>query len=205
MDLGATVCTPRQPRCLACPVAEPCVARREGRQEELPGRRRRAAVPSVEIDVAWVVRRGRWLLMRRAPRGLYGGLWELPEAAALGLVAGGDPLVTHVQKLTHRTLVYRIHPLHLAGRPRAAAPPYDAFELVDPRDLGGLAVSSATAAIAKMIHNQGKPWPTPQKRRSSSPSASPRSSRGSSSSGTTPATTRTSTTPPRAPRAGSAR
>jgi A/G-specific adenine glycosylase len=204
MDLGATLCTPKQPRCLLCPLAELCVARRDGRQDELPGAKPQKAVPTVEIDVAFCARDGRWLLARRAPRGLYGGLWELPEAAALGLRVSGAPIVTHTQKLTHRTLVYRVH-VHDPGdaAPRAAAP-YDATQYVAPDALADLAVSSATAALARVLIDRGNPWPTPKKRSSSSPRGSRRSSRDSASSATT-STTPTSSTRRRAPRAGSAR
>jgi len=81
MDLGATLCAPRQPRCSDCPVAVDCVARREGRQHELPGRKPRKPVPRrVQAYLAARDRDGRVLLERRPPSGIWGGLWCLPEA-----------------------------------------------------------------------------------------------------------------------------
>jgi A/G-specific adenine glycosylase len=203
MDLGATMCTPKQPRCLVCPLAALCVARRDGRQAELPGTKPQRVVPVVEVDVIFAVRDGRWLLARRAPRGLYGGLWELPEAAALGLHVAGAPIATHTQKLTHRTLVYRVHEVDAGAAPHAAAP-YDATQYVAPAALAGLAVSSATTALARVLQARGNRWPTPKKRSSSSPRVSRRSSKDSASSATT-STTPTSSTRRRAPRAGSER
>src|SRR5206468_6833446 len=78
MELGALVCTPRAPSCLLCPVARDCEARARGIQEQVPPRRPTRAVPLVEAAVAILRRRGRWLLLRRPPQGLWGGLWEFP-------------------------------------------------------------------------------------------------------------------------------
>lgn len=79
MDLGATVCTPRRPACALCPWGEPCAARRQGRQDELPARPVRKPRP-VRYGTAFVARRGDGaiLLRRRPPRGLLGGMSEVP-------------------------------------------------------------------------------------------------------------------------------
>ena len=78
MDLGATVCTPRNPRCGGCPVAELCVARAKGAQDRIPAPKATAA-PKVERRAFAVVRReGRILLVRNPARGLLAGLWSLP-------------------------------------------------------------------------------------------------------------------------------
>ncbi len=78
MELGATICTPRNPRCDACPVGRWCEAVRLGRQNELPTRRRKKPIPHHEIVAAVIRRNGRLLLGKRRPEGLLGGLWELP-------------------------------------------------------------------------------------------------------------------------------
>ena len=77
MELGATVCTPRAPRCSACPVARHCEAHRLGEAESLPVRSKPAAPRRVEAVAALVLRRGRALAVRR-PSGLLAGLWDLP-------------------------------------------------------------------------------------------------------------------------------
>jgi A/G-specific adenine glycosylase len=80
MDLGATVCTRARPACLLCPVAAGCVAKREGRQAELPSPRPKAHRPQRELWVMIAIRAGGELLLeRRPPLGLWGGLWALPE------------------------------------------------------------------------------------------------------------------------------
>src|SRR5258708_34009813 len=82
MDLGANVCTARDPRCLLCPVNADCVARHDDRIAELPGRKARAAPRRKRIAMLDVLRAGEVLLEKRAPAGRWGGLWSLPEAAA---------------------------------------------------------------------------------------------------------------------------
>ena len=82
MDLGATLCTRASPRCADCPIASGCRARIEGRQAELPaGKRRRAAR---KLKRAWMLvarRESAVLLVQRPARGIWGGLWCLPEFA----------------------------------------------------------------------------------------------------------------------------
>ena len=80
MELGETVCAPLRPRCDACPVAPDCRARRElADPAVLPRRAPRASRPHVRAAVVVLEDRyGRWLVQRRAPSGLLGGLWEFP-------------------------------------------------------------------------------------------------------------------------------
>jgi A/G-specific adenine glycosylase len=85
MELGATVCTPRDPRCGACPLEALCSARASGRVMELPRIDAKKKVPVVKM-VAAVLRRGPLVLLaRREEGGLFGGLWEPPmvEAASI--------------------------------------------------------------------------------------------------------------------------
>ncbi len=79
MDLGATVCTPRAPRCDDCPAATLCRARERGTQLLRPRARKRAAVPIYDLAVAVVVSRASdVLLVKRPGRGLLAGLWCFP-------------------------------------------------------------------------------------------------------------------------------
>jgi len=81
MDLGATVCLPVRPHCAECPVAGRCEARRTDRVAELPGARAARAVGERTAELVLVCTADAVLLERRAPRGLWGGLWSLPEFA----------------------------------------------------------------------------------------------------------------------------
>ncbi len=79
MDLGATICTPRKPNCLICPIKSDCSARREGLQDRLPIRAKKAAKP-VRYGRVWIARRtdGAWLVERRQDTGLLGGMLGWP-------------------------------------------------------------------------------------------------------------------------------
>lgn len=79
MDLGATICTPRNPACGICPWRDPCHARVAGTAADLPRKTPKKAQP-VRRGIAYVVRRadGAWLLERRPDRGLLGGMLGWP-------------------------------------------------------------------------------------------------------------------------------
>lgn len=78
MELGATVCTPRSPSCLVCPVLELCRARASGRQDVIPAVRVKQKSPEQRL-FALALRRGDRLLLERRPEsGLLAGLWSLP-------------------------------------------------------------------------------------------------------------------------------
>src|SRR5690606_9623942 len=81
MDLGATLCTRSRPDCARCPLAADCVAHARGLEDQLPTprpRQRERRVRRTHMLLA-VHEGGRVLLEQRPPRGLWGGLWGLPE------------------------------------------------------------------------------------------------------------------------------
>ena len=80
MDLGATVCLPRGPKCLLCPLEADCLARKAGIEQELPRRQPKAAKPTRRAVAFWVLGAGGELLLRRRPeKGLLGGMMEVPS------------------------------------------------------------------------------------------------------------------------------
>ncbi|MFT5126410.1 MAG: A/G-specific adenine glycosylase [Rhodothermales bacterium] len=80
MELGALVCRPRQPRCLACPLQSECVALATGRIDELPVKARRKPVPTRTRLAAVIRDDDRILLRQRSDNEMLGGLWGLPMA-----------------------------------------------------------------------------------------------------------------------------
>jgi A/G-specific adenine glycosylase len=118
MDLGALVCVRGKPDCASCPVSEDCMALRDGRTGELPSKRPKTTVREVNLEMLVALDiEGRVLLERRPSKGIWGGLWSLPEGknaiavcASLGLPPISSeqrPSITH--RLTHRLL--NIHPV----------------------------------------------------------------------------------------------
>ncbi len=80
MDLGATICLPKNPLCLLCPLGELCQARALGIQEQRPVLKPKAAVPHRLKAAAVIVQDGCVLLSQRPANGLLGSLWEFPSA-----------------------------------------------------------------------------------------------------------------------------
>lgn len=78
MDLGAMVCTPRQPNCEGCPVSFFCAAKEYGLQQQLPQKRSKKVVPTRQ-EVVVIVRSQHGYAVRQRPlQGMLAGLWEFP-------------------------------------------------------------------------------------------------------------------------------
>lgn len=175
MDLGATVCTPRAPRCAACPVSTSCAAYAVGDPERFPLKAARRPVPEVQGVCAILEEEGQVLLARRPERGLFGGLFELPgedpvpeglspEAALsaaldarLGLKSSAlRPLGTVKHVFTHRRLTLHVLRVRAEGSPSPRAF-YTALARVDPRAPGGVGLSTLTLkALALLDEPQRK-------------------------------------------------
>jgi len=145
MDLGATICTPRNPACGICPLRSPCVARVEGTALELPKKTPKKPKPT-RLGIAYVGRRadGAYLLERRPDKGLLGGMlgwpggpWseegaaEAPPIAADWRLLGAEARHT----FTHFHLILQVR---IADLPQGANPEVGQFiepETFRPSDL----------------------------------------------------------------------
>lgn len=102
MDLGATLCRRRQPRCGDCPVAGDCHALQLSQQDELPGRRQRRAKTQRQLQLL-VYRRGDQILLQKRPAiGIWASMWSLPEGTADPRSAQAMQVIRH--ELTHLQL-----------------------------------------------------------------------------------------------------
>ncbi|MGO9096310.1 MAG: A/G-specific adenine glycosylase [Bryobacteraceae bacterium] len=90
MELGATVCLPRDPRCGECPLARSCQARGKGLERELPVKRRRPG-PERIAKTLLLIRKGKRILLGRSKMA---GFWELPEASRLPEAVVGATVAT---------------------------------------------------------------------------------------------------------------
>lgn len=98
MELGATLCTPRSPACLACPWTKDCDAHKQGDAGALPLKARKTRVRAFEAVAAWLPRRDRALMVRRPEKGLLGGLWELPGGDLEAAEAPEEGLRRHLRE-----------------------------------------------------------------------------------------------------------
>jgi A/G-specific adenine glycosylase len=112
MDLGATVCTPKKPLCLYCPMQLHCKAHQQGLETELPFKKPKKAVPVKSAQVVVIQCAEQWLWLQRPHSGLWGGLWCLPiienpaELEPLCQSLGLKQVVHHVEishSFTHFT------------------------------------------------------------------------------------------------------
>jgi A/G-specific adenine glycosylase len=154
IELGALLCTPRNPRCPTCPVRSECGAERRGRVHEIPPPRKRAARKRVEMTALMVQCQDGFVLTQRPDTGVFASLWTPPFLDGhLDADAASDEALraldweldgareagqfTHV--LTHRELVVRL----VSARCGPQLPP--SLRRVTLEQLGALGIPSVTA------------------------------------------------------------
>lgn len=122
MDFGAIQCTPQSPKCLLCPLAETCVALREGRVEELPVKLKTLKVQTRRLAYIYIRCNGEIAIHRRGEGDIWQGLWELYNVSDLSALPTFDaPLVLKAKDvkhvLTHRILLADFYLLETKKRP----------------------------------------------------------------------------------------
>jgi A/G-specific adenine glycosylase len=159
MDLGATLCTRRRPRCGECPVAGDCSGHQSARVADFPAARPKRVVPRRSTCFLIIENRaGQVLLERRPPSGIWGGLWCFPEVpdedalsarlAALGLCNGRvhQRLTTIAHSFTHFHL--DIAPLRISADTQALAVHDDgALRWYSPADSTRIGLSAPVARL----------------------------------------------------------
>jgi A/G-specific adenine glycosylase len=113
MELGATICTPRSPKCLLCPVRAHCEAQAAGVQEMIPAPKKSQLNPLLRRDVLCIERDGRWLIEQRPPTGRWAAMWQFVtiEAGSAAREHGlrrGKRLGTVAHQLSHRRYEFRV-------------------------------------------------------------------------------------------------
>ena len=165
MELGATVCLPRNPRCPECPVQAFCKAYAAGTQNQRPAPKKSKPLPHEDTATAVVEHGGKLLLVRRPADARLGGLWAFPAAVRLrgepvgvaaeravheGLgmtVRTGEPIGDVVHGFTHVRVTYRaVRCTWEGGEPRALR--YDAWAWAAPEEIGDYALPVSQQKIA---------------------------------------------------------
>lgn len=122
MDFGAIQCMPQSPKCLLCPLAETCVALREGRVEELPVKLKTLKVQTRRLNYIYIRCNGEIAIHRRGEGDIWQGLWEPYNVSDLSALPTFDaPLVLKAKDvkhvLTHRILLADFYLLETKKRP----------------------------------------------------------------------------------------
>ena len=173
MDLGATICTPHSPNCVACPLKRGCAARRAGVQEQLPVKPKKKPLPHHTIAVGVIWKRGKLLIARRKDEALLGGLWEFPgghcqkreslQACVVREVREELDIEVVVEKkfaevehaYSHFSItLHAFHCRHRRGRPRAIG--CAAFKWIAPRNLDQYAFPKANRVVIESLDKQIK-------------------------------------------------
>jgi len=153
MELGATVCLPRNPLCRECPLAACCRARQEGTAEQLPVKLRKTA--PVKIDgVLLVVRRGGRVLLRQreAAARRMAGFWDLPSPEDLPAARAGCRLGEIRHTITHHHYTFTV----IAASGRA---PGGRFAWFDTARLGEIPLSTTARkalTLAGMVKSDAR-------------------------------------------------
>ena len=137
MELGARICTPKNPNCRDCPIRKWCGAFSENRVAEFPARRLHKTIPRAVVVAAAIRKNGRYLMGKRPPHSMLAGLWEFPggkvEAGEshqqalmreireeLGIdVEVGDLITSVDHAYSHLTVTIHLYQcLHVKGKPK---------------------------------------------------------------------------------------
>jgi A/G-specific adenine glycosylase len=136
MELGATVCLPREPKCGSCPVADWCEARRQGRQNEVPVKLGGKVHTEIDGTLLIIEKRGSILLWQRPTNsGRMAGFWELPEASQLPEARLGRELGVFRHTITINNYTYRVLKSTIRSAP-------EGYQWVQKDDLANLPTST---------------------------------------------------------------
>ena len=113
MELGATVCQPKNPQCLICPVRPHCQAQAAGIQATIPPPKQAKATPLIDRDLWCRHHAGRYEVEQRGPDGRWPNLWQFPVRDPVEDPGDAEPLGEIAHGLTHRR--YRFRLLHVEG------------------------------------------------------------------------------------------
>ena len=149
MELGATVCLPRNPLCLVCPLAARCRAVAQGTVAQVPVKLRRAEPVQIEGILLLVRQEGRILLHQNGPSARrLAGFWDLPAAEQLPSARPGALRGEFRHCITYHRYRWSVYEAVLSGR-KAMAAPFDWFEAAQ------LAEIPLTTTARKGLHLAG--------------------------------------------------
>jgi A/G-specific adenine glycosylase len=169
MELGQTVCLPREPRCASCPLYRWCMAFQSNNPESFPDPKPRRQAEDWHMASAVLRKNHQVLMCRGLDDGLVGDLWNFPSALgqssseALALLKeklrsslGAAPSLTDPEHQLRHNITYRSIRVHVYGGVLSGRPPKDGFRWFCPRSIERAAVSQLARKIARKLVHTGR-------------------------------------------------
>lgn len=170
MELGALICTPKNPKCLLCPLQKVCLAEKENRQSLLPVKTNKPKIEKIRTVIALLWKNKKIFIQKRKAEGFLGGLWEFPggkiekqESAEEALQREikeelGIPIeISHAYpalRHAYTRFLVTLHPFDckpLSNKIRLASA--TEHKWVKPEDLSSLAFPAANKRLIKTLTN----------------------------------------------------
>tara|TARA_B100000214_G_scaffold373544_1_gene354093 strand:+ start:792 stop:1931 length:1140 start_codon:yes stop_codon:yes gene_type:complete len=170
MDLGATVCTFKKPKCILCPLKNYCLAYLQYNPIDFPKKKMKAPIPLIEIGLGLVFNKyGELLIDQRLENSSMGGMWEFPGGKKesnesiektierelkeeLGVdVNVGDKLISFEHRYSHKKLYFTVHICSIkSGEPKPLS--CQKFLWVSPNSLSDFPFPAANSKIISELH-----------------------------------------------------
>jgi len=147
MELGATVCTPRSPKCLTCGVRRFCLAAERGLADQLPVVGKRAKPTEVTHHVIAIERDGEYLFEQRPDTGLWAGMWQLVTREDVPPNFVGEEIGRFLHITTHRRITVVVHHARANGRHREGT-----WRSLD--DIADLPLSNAQKKAIELVRSR---------------------------------------------------
>jgi A/G-specific adenine glycosylase len=145
MELGATLCLPKQPQCLLCPIASFCEARRHGTENELPVKLRKTEPVKLQRTLLIIKRDGGVLMWQRpADSRKLAGFWELPEPHLLPSMQMGKSVGEFRHSITNHNYLFQVNVAELTEQPSG-------FEWVSSNRLQSLPISTTSRKALALL------------------------------------------------------
>jgi len=171
MELGATICMPKNPFCLECPLKRICKAKHAGKQESFPPPKASNKISRIEVCAAVIFKKGNVYIQKRKADGLMGGLWEFPGGKMepgeteeeclrreikeeLGLrIKIGEKILTHRHSYTRFRVTLHVFQCHIhSGKFSPTA--CDGWKWVKPRELDQFPFPAANVKIIQLLNSK---------------------------------------------------
>ena len=171
MELGATICLPKNPFCDDCPLKTFCQAMEKGVQHQFPPKKKTPKISSIKVSAAVIFNKGQIYIQKRKTEGLMGGLWEFPGGKIepgetekeclrreikeeLGLrIRIGEKIMTHHHSYTRFRVTLNVFNCHIhSGTLSPSA--CEEWKWVNPQELNQFPFPAANIKVIDLLNKK---------------------------------------------------